>query len=72
LNSVEANIMKIGIMRTSSIGDVVLATSCIRLIQETLPNAQILWLGKAPALSIIRDAFPKMECIEIDTSLKNQ
>jgi ADP-heptose:LPS heptosyltransferase len=62
--------LKIAILRTSSIGDVVLATSCLSLLKEVTPNAKIVWLGKSPSLSVIRDAFPSVECIEIDKNLK--
>lgn len=70
LNAVETTALTVGIIRTSSIGDVVLATSCLSLLKQVLPEAKILWLGKSPSLSIIKDAFPDIECVEIARSLK--
>lgn len=70
MKTVENIPVKIGILRTSSIGDVVLATSCLRLIKSVLPDVKILWLGRSPSLSLIRDAFPDVECVEIDRNLK--
>ncbi len=62
--------LKVGIIRTSSIGDVILATACLNLLRDYLPHAKIVWLGKAPSLRLLKEAFPDIECIEIDRSLK--
>lgn len=70
MKAVETARITVGIIRTSSIGDVVLATSCISLLKQALPHAKVLWLGRAPSLSILRDAFPEMECVEITRTSK--
>lgn len=57
--------LKIGIIRSSSIGDVVLASSCLHLLQLLRIEADIVWIGKEPALSIIKDSFPSIRCFEI-------
>lgn len=57
--------MKIGIIRTSSIGDVVLATVCINFLKTFFEEAEIVWIGKNPSLSILKEAFPELSCIEI-------
>lgn len=62
--------VKIGIIRTSSIGDLVLATSCISLLRQILPGADLLWLGMNPSLSLLKESYPKIECVEIDRNLK--
>ncbi len=72
MNPSEIAPYKIGLIRTSSIGDVVLATACLSLLKQIQPSAKIVWLGMAPSLSLIRDAFPEVECIEISRSLKVQ
>lgn len=70
LKPADTSPIKIGILRTSSIGDLVLATSCISLLKRLLPEAKILWLGKNPSLSLIEDAFPDIECVELAKALK--
>lgn len=57
--------LKVGIFRSSSIGDVVLATSCLHLLKSLSLDIQILWIGKEPSLSLIRDAFPSVNCLEL-------
>lgn len=70
MNPVETTPCKIGLIRTSSIGDVVLATACISLLRKIQPSIKIVWLGKAPSLSLIKDAFPEVECVEISRTAK--
>jgi ADP-heptose:LPS heptosyltransferase len=49
--------MKIGIIRTSSIGDVVLATAALDLIERLAHQGQepvsVLWIGREPSLGVI-------------------
>ena len=56
--------MKIGIIRTSSIGDVVLATACLDHLQRIAPDASILWLGRQPALKLIQLSWPNVSCVD--------
>jgi ADP-heptose:LPS heptosyltransferase len=57
--------LKIGIYRTSSIGDVVLATACVDLVSKLKMRAEIVWIGRQPALSLIKEAFPQISCVDI-------
>ena len=57
--------MKIGIIRTSSIGDVVLATACLDYLGRVAPDAQIFWVGRNPSLSLIRGAWPRIIPVEL-------
>ena len=55
----------IGIIRTSSIGDVVLATSCLSLLSQLKQNARVIWIGRSPSISIIKDSYPEIDTIDI-------
>jgi ADP-heptose:LPS heptosyltransferase len=47
----------IGIIRTSSIGDVVLATACLEMARSF--DVRVNWFGREPTLSLIKAAYPK-------------
>lgn len=64
-------LMKIGIYRSSSIGDVVLATACLDLLRQIPAPMQITWIGRRPALQLIASAFPDMRTIEVDPDIVN-
>ncbi len=51
--------------RTSSIGDVVLASACIAIVQKLLPATKITFIGSKPSLALIHDNFPDIQAIEI-------
>jgi ADP-heptose:LPS heptosyltransferase len=55
----------IAIFRTGGIGDVILSTISINIIQEQLPGAAIIWFGRVPATSLIKDAFPTIQVCEL-------
>lgn len=55
----------LGIIRSSSIGDVVLATACIDLLNHLELPITLIWVGRSPALNLIKDAFPDVVCLEI-------
>lgn len=48
----------IAIFRTGGIGDVILSTVGINIIQELAPDAELHWFGREPTLSLIRVGFP--------------
>lgn len=62
-------------IRTSSIGDVVLATAALDYAREwAIRNGKTLelhWVGREPALDLVRCAFPDVRCHLIDDLLKN-
>ena len=56
-------------MRSTSIGDVVLATACIELLKQIPAPVHITWVGRRPALQLIAHAFPEIKCVDIDPDL---
>ncbi|MES2746216.1 MAG: glycosyltransferase family 9 protein [Bdellovibrionota bacterium] len=64
-------LIKIGIMRSTSIGDVVLATACIDLLKQIPAPVHITWVGRKPALSLIANAFPEIRCVDFDPDTSN-
>ncbi len=56
---------RLAIYRSSSIGDTVLATACINLLRNLSADAEIIWIGRQPALGLLQSAFPGMQCIEV-------
>jgi len=59
---------KITIYRTSSLGDMVLATSCLDLLDKLPIPAEITWVGRGPALDMIQASWPKINTISIPRS----
>jgi ADP-heptose:LPS heptosyltransferase len=57
--------LKIAIYRSSSIGDVVLATACLNCLAKLKLNTEVTWIGRQPSIALIRDAFPGINCIDI-------
>lgn len=72
LKVVEYNPVRVGVIRSSSIGDVVLASSCISLLRAAIPEGKIYWMGRAPSLSLIQAAFPDIECLDMARTVKIQ
>ena len=66
-----APLMKLAIYRSTSIGDVVLATACIDLLRKIPVPVEITWIGRRPALQLISSAFPDIRPIEVDPSISN-
>ena len=64
-------LIKIGIIRSTSIGDVVLATACIDLLRQIPAPVQITWVGRRPALQLIASAFPEIKAVDVDPDLSN-
>lgn len=52
--------IKVVILRLSSIGDVVLATSTLQFLLKLLKAHQVLWVGEEPSLSLIKEFYPKV------------
>lgn len=64
-------LIKIGIIRSTSIGDVVLATACIDLLRQIPAPVQITWVGRRPALGLISSAFPEIKAVDVDPDASN-
>lgn len=63
--------VKIGIFRTTSIGDVVLASACLDLLRSMSVPFEVRWIGRKPSLEIISSAFPELIPVELDTEQAN-
>ncbi len=61
----------IGIIRTSSIGDVILATACLEMIKNLSQNIKVTWFGSNPSLSLIKDSYPDVQTIEFHKKSKS-
>ena len=57
--------VKLAIIRSSSIGDVVLATACIDLLKKLDINFSLTWFGREPSLTLIAKAFPEITCLDV-------
>ena len=56
--------MRVGVIRTSSIGDVVLATACLDYLRRSAPDVQVLWVGRQPSLKLIHESWPAISVAE--------
>ena len=63
--------VKLAIIRSTSIGDVVLASACIDLLNQLSAPVELYWVGRDPALQLIEKAFPQVKTVPIDTSRAN-
>lgn len=57
--------LKIGLIRSSSIGDVVLATSCLHLLAKLKMPVEVTWIGRNPSLELVAKAFPGVRCLPL-------
>ncbi len=64
-------LIKVALYRSTSIGDVVLATACIDLLRKIPAPVQITWIGRKPALQLIASAFPDIRTVEADPDVVN-
>ncbi|MCX6126155.1 MAG: hypothetical protein NTV34_15595 [Proteobacteria bacterium] len=58
----------IGIIRTSSIGDVVLASACLDLASRL--GVQVVWFGRGPAMQLLRASFPEVFFVELPVKFR--
>ena len=58
--------IKIAIIRSSSIGDVVLGTACLNFLRRSNIPYQLTWIGRGPALQLIAAAYPEIDTVELD------
>lgn len=63
--TLDGPVLRIGIYRTSSIGDMVLATACLNALGKLPIRAQIYWIGRNPTLDLIHASYPQIETVEI-------
>ncbi|MFW7382014.1 MAG: glycosyltransferase family 9 protein [Oligoflexus sp.] len=63
--------VKIGIYRSTSIGDVVLATACLDLLRSLSIPFEVTWIGRSPSLQLISSAFPEIKIVEVHSEVPN-
>lgn len=64
--------IKVGIIRTSSIGDVVLATACLDFLRGVVPQENTVWIGRKPTLALLKLTYPKMRTFELPSRASSQ
>lgn len=64
-------VVKLAIIRSTSIGDVVLASACIDLLNKLSAPVELYWVGRSPALQLIEKAFPEVKTVAVDSNLPN-
>lgn len=57
--------LHVAFYRTSSIGDVVLATAALAGLAELKVPVRVYWLGRNPSLSLLASAYPQLTTFEI-------
>jgi ADP-heptose:LPS heptosyltransferase len=57
--------LRIGIIRTSSIGDVILGTACLDYLRQVDLNAEIIWVGRKPSLTLVHQCWPSIVPLEL-------
>ncbi len=61
----QEQVLTIGVIRSSSIGDVILASSLLNLLQSLALPHKIFWFGSPPSLDILAQAYPHMKTYPI-------
>lgn len=57
--------LRVAIYRTSSFGDVVLATACLNLLEQLPIPTEVTWIGRGAALDLVASAYPNLRRLEI-------
>lgn len=55
--------LKVALYRTTSIGDVVLATACLDFLDRLSIPVAVTWIGREPSLALLRSAYPMITCL---------
>lgn len=63
--SASAPTLRVAIYRTSSLGDVVLATACLDLLERLPVPTEITWVGRGAALDVIGKSWPTVKLREV-------
>ena len=63
--------VKLGIYRSSSIGDVVLATACLKLLEDLNVPVEVTWVGRGASLQLIAAAYPHLRILEVNPAQPN-
>ena len=58
---------RLAVVRTSSIGDVVLASACLDLANRM--GIEVVWLGREPAMSLLKAGWPQVRFFSLPQSI---
>lgn len=56
------------IIRSSSIGDVVLATACLHFLVAQKANFRVFWIGRSPSLDLLQESFKELIPLKLPQS----
>lgn len=57
--------LRVAFYRTSSIGDVVLATACLDLLRQLPVATEVTWIGRGASLDMLASAYPDIRTIAV-------
>ena len=57
--------LRVAFYRTSSIGDVVLATACLDLLRQLPVPTEVTWIGRGVSLEMLASAYPEIRTITV-------
>ena len=60
--------LRVAIYRTSSLGDVVLGTACLDLLENLPIPTEVTWIGRGAALDVVRSGWPGVKALEVKRS----
>ncbi len=58
----------IGLIRLSSIGDVILASSCLNLLAQVPFPVHVTWIGRSLTINLLRSSYPEVSYIAVDNN----
>jgi len=58
--------LRVGILRTSSIGDVVLASACLHVLEQLPFPVEAIWIGRSPTLDLLQQAYPALHGLSLE------
>ncbi len=66
--SASAPTLRVAIYRTSSFGDVVLATACLDLLERLPVPTEITWVGRGAGLELVSNSWPTVKALNVPKS----
>jgi ADP-heptose:LPS heptosyltransferase len=57
--------LRVTIYRTSSIGDAVLSTACIDLLQRVTKDSEITFVGRNPTAGLVKSSYPQLRVLTL-------
>jgi ADP-heptose:LPS heptosyltransferase len=57
--------LRVAFYRTSSIGDVVLATACLDLLRQLPVPTEVTWIGRGASLEMLASSYPEIRTLAV-------